>query len=252
MTQTETADREAVQVRIVLVRSEQPRNVGAVVRAAANFGAEGVWIVAPGKWDQDSEREARVASSGAWEILGGVHVVATLDEAVADCHCVAGTSGRKRANAGAAETPESFFARLKERTGSYRTALVLGPESQGLSTTELAACHCVLRIPTQEAFSSLNLGHAAAILLYEATRGRSQPPEIRKDPPAAVEKQELWLRRVSVALADTAGSDTRILPQLRRLLARCSPTEGDIALLHNLLKHFGPKRDRRLKEMNEP
>lgn len=244
MTGAETADGESLRLRMVLVRPEQPRNVGAVVRAAANFGAEGVWVVTSAPWDYESEREARVASSGAWEILDGVHVVATLNNAVADCHLVAGTSGRNRSKPGAPETPESFFARIKDRNSACKTALVLGPESQGLSRSELAACHLLLRIPTRDSFSSLNLGHAAAILLYEASRGRQHLPPGTENSPAAVEQQEQWLQRVTAALGEKAGSRTRLLPQLRRLLARCSPTEGDIALLHNLLKYLGPKRDR--------
>lgn len=232
-------------VRVVLVKPEQPRNVGAVVRAAANFGAEGVYLVAPTDWNHEADRAARVASSGAWGVIGGVHLVATLAEATADCHLIAGTSARTRDHPGEPLTPAEFFTTVAPHNAAERLALVLGPESQGLSSADLALCHVHLRIPTCSTFSSLNLGHAAAVLLYEAQR---QLPDAATAAPyeegADVAQQERWLSRITAALSGGGPPhDLRQVAQLRRLLARARPAQGDIALLHNLLKRLS-HRDR--------
>jgi len=111
---------------------------------------------------------------------------------------------------------------------------VFGPESQGLTSSELSLCHSWIAIPTAPGFSSLNLGQAVTVLLYEAMVAGYVMGEIDEPPFADVATtgdQERWLAK----LGSRAGDPAQIV-QLRHLLARAQPTAGDLALLHNLLK----------------
>ncbi|MGI8905024.1 MAG: RNA methyltransferase [Candidatus Sumerlaeaceae bacterium] len=152
-------------IRIVLVRPGQARNIGAVIRAAANFSAESVRIVSPAEWSPEAQREARVASSGAWELVD-VQVHSDLPEALVGCQAIVGTSVRQRKHVSMPQTPEQLFAAPSRGL----TSVVFGPESQGLSSDELDLCQKWLRIPTNPEFPSLNLAQAVLLVLYEAHR----------------------------------------------------------------------------------
>jgi tRNA/rRNA methyltransferase len=239
----------------VLVFGEA-RNIGAIVRAAANFQAESVRVVGIGSWwNGEAERQARVASAGAWELVGGVALHETLEEAAAECHVLAATSARGRSRAGAALSPETFFS---STPSAQLVGVVFGPESQGLSAQDLAHCHVWLRIPTSEPFPSLNLAQAVLLVLYEASRARQalsnaraeacgqlggepgSEPQSEAERPATAGEQEALLARWQAWLeqkgALPAVHPERMLAQARRLLQRAQPTPGDLALLDNVLK----------------
>jgi tRNA/rRNA methyltransferase len=149
---------------VVLVRTRNPLNLGAVARAASNFGAGELRAVRPyGKaW-----REARSAV-GAGAVMAGAKEFATLVEAVADCLLVVGTTsvGNREMKHPLHDLAEAAPL-LHERMRLGRVAVLFGPEKWGLSNEELSHCHWLLRIPTREEHRSMNLGQAAAVVLYE-------------------------------------------------------------------------------------
>ena len=149
---------------VVLVRTRNPLNLGAVARAMSNFGAAELRAVQPyGKaW-----REARSAV-GAGRVMARAKEFATLDEAVADCTLVVGTTsvGNREMKHPLYDSAEAA-ALLHERMRAGRVAVLFGSEKWGLSNEELSYCHWLLRIPTLDEHRSMNLGQAAAVLLYE-------------------------------------------------------------------------------------
>jgi TrmH family RNA methyltransferase len=232
------------EVHIILVRPEQPRNVGSVVRAAANFGARSVRIVRGNGWDAEFERLAHVASAGAWEVVIP-EVFPDLLAAAAGLDIIAATSARSRERSRQPLDPEFFFR--QHAAACRRVGLVFGPEGQGLSADDFALCHAWLRIPSSDRFPSLNLGHSVAVLLYEADRLRradtmpgtdASCPTDAPSSPAPVAEQEACLARWA-DLLDEIGllrpeSRARQLGQLRRLLQRGHPSRGDLALLESI------------------
>jgi tRNA (cytidine32/uridine32-2'-O)-methyltransferase len=150
-------------IRIVLVNTSHPGNIGATARAMKNMGLKHLYLVAPDKFPSD---EATVRSTGAVDILLNAVVVDDLLDAIGDCTMVYGTSARGRTLPWPLCTPKEF-APDAVRHNLEKVAIVFGRESSGLTNQELALCQKHIWIPTVPEFSSLNLSQAVQIVAYE-------------------------------------------------------------------------------------
>lgn len=157
------------RIDVVLVSPRNPLNIGAVARAMANFGFARLTVVAP---YEPHWREARSAV-GAPRLLADAREAASLSEALRDCSLVLGTGTLTH------RRPEQPVVRLDALAASIRSeldrggrvAVVFGPEKHGLTRDDLSYCHLLVEIPTDPRQPSMNLGQAAAVILYElATR----------------------------------------------------------------------------------
>src|ERR1700675_168716 len=152
---------------VVLVGTRNPLNGGAVARAMSNFGAMELRAVRP---YEKAWREAKSAV-GAGELLAQAKEFPTLAEAVADCALVVGTTAvgnreMKHPLRGLEEAARVIGKRME--TG--RVAVLFGSEKWGLSNEDLSYCHWLMRIPTRVEHRSMNLGQAAAVVMYELVR----------------------------------------------------------------------------------
>src|SRR5262249_40543751 len=143
--------------RVVLVRPHYAGNVGAVARVMRNFGLTQLTLVAPYA-DHWSKEARRMATQGE-QLLETATIVPTLDDAVADCRKVLGSSANvegiyRTHNYG---RPDELLAGLSASLADGPSALVFGPEPSGLSNAEIARCHGLIRIPTDSQYPSLNL-----------------------------------------------------------------------------------------------
>ena len=157
-------------VRLVLLRPRIPENVGAVARAMKNLGFERWTLVDPYTRDLDAARRVAVHAE---DLLDRARVAETLDEAVADCVWVVGTSsrgikGKRRL------TPEELAAEALSREGEGEVAIVFGDERSGLTNAEIDRCHDLSFIPAQPEQPSLNLAQAALVYLWELSEGNLQ------------------------------------------------------------------------------
>ena len=169
-----------VRLDVVLVRPKEDGNVGAVARLARNFGADRLVLVAPRR------RSGSRPTDGPWEASpsceGGESSRPSVD-AVREADLVVGTTDMSTGRSNCAYlrrsvSPERLGEMLLPLTG--RVALVFGPEDNGLSRTELARCDLLVHIPARREFPTLNLSHAAAIVLYAVHRARG-PARPRND-----------------------------------------------------------------------
>lgn len=167
---------------VVLVNTRNPLNIGAAARAMSNFGFLHLRVVNPFEL---AFREARSAV-GAAPLLAQAEEFKSLEEAVADCSLVVGTSALSRRD------PQHKVHGLQEgaqlirkRLASGRVALLFGSEKRGLSNEDLSHCHWLLRIPTREEHRSMNLGQAVAVCLYELARGSKSPLKTKQSALAA-------------------------------------------------------------------
>ena len=157
-------------IKIVLVNTTHPGNIGAAARAMKTMGLEQLALVAPRHFPS-AECTARAA--GADDVLARARVFSSVEEAVADCELVFGTSARTRSIAWPEVTPETAAAQVIDHAGAGSGAAVLfGRESSGLSNEELETCHAMIRIPTNAEFASLNLAQAVQIICYEIGKQR--------------------------------------------------------------------------------
>ena len=159
------------RLRVVLVKSRNPLNIGAAARAMSNFGFRHLRVVNP---YAPSFREARSAV-GASEVLQQAEEHESVGEAVADCTLVVGTTAvRNRVLQQRLEVLEDGARLIRRKLAagaSEKVALLFGSERVGLSNEELSHCHWLMRIPTVEENISMNLGQAVAVCLYEIACG---------------------------------------------------------------------------------
>jgi tRNA/rRNA methyltransferase len=210
-----------------MVRTRNPLNIGAVARAMSNFGFLHLRVVNP---YEPAFREARSAV-GASALLAGAEQYQSVAEAVSDCTLVVGTTalGHRELHHPLRRL-ERAKALINRELRSGRVALLFGSEKVGLSNQDFSHCHWLLRVPTREEHSSMNLGQAVAVCLYELARGlhHDNLKTLRssgKAPLATGAKLERITAVLLDALRDsgylgpssTASSEARVRRLVRRL-----------------------------------
>jgi tRNA/rRNA methyltransferase len=225
-------------VRIVLVRPRNPENLGAVARAMANFELDDWAIVALGTHDFATARRVAVHAEA---ILDRPRLCQTLDEAVADCAWVVGTSGQSVRGRKPLRPEE--VAREAAVRAPGTTAIVFGEERSGLTAAELARCHALSAVPTGAAQPSLNLAQAVLLYAYEARRAALGPPAPR---PAGKAASDGELAGVEGALRDLlragrflAGPERHAVRDLAAVLRRGRPTPKEARLWVAALRAVG-------------
>lgn len=158
-------------LRVVLVNTRNPLNIGASARAMSNFGFSKLRVVKP---FEDAWREARSAV-GAAILLQTAEEYSSVGDAIADCRLIVGTTAAQN------RTPQQPLRDLREgarmirrQLASGRVAILFGSEKRGLSNQDFSHCHWLMRIPTRDDHGSMNLGQAVAVCLYELARGRGK------------------------------------------------------------------------------
>jgi len=224
----------------VLVRPRYAGNVGAVLRATANFGGTEVVLVAP-ECDLGSQELLRMAM-GAQERVR-IETFPTLPAALAPFAVAVGfTSLRERDPRGVVSVWELLPTLASVPSPA---AFVFGPERGGLSRQELACCSHLATIPTDPAFPVMNLAQAVAVALA-ATRspGLTIPqPRLEEDLPASREEVEKALAHLQEVLLASKFLDPnnprRVFDQIRRVVGRGLPSRREVKILHALAAHIG-------------
>ena len=172
---------ESDRLRVVLVETRNPLNIGAAARAMSNFGFRHLRVVKP---YAPAFREARSAV-GASSILARAEKFDTVADAIADCSLVVGTSAiRTRHVHHTVRRSEDAARLIRRRMRSGNVALLFGSEKHGLTNDDLSHCHWLVRIPTHEENISMNLGQAVAVCLYELIRN-AKPSRAAEKLPAS-------------------------------------------------------------------
>jgi TrmH family RNA methyltransferase len=226
-------------VEFVLVRPSRPANVAAACRALKNMGLRRLCLVDPPP--QLASPEARALAYGAWDVLDAARHASDLRAAVAARELVVATTGRVEA---AALTPRRFARRWARRAPGGGVAVVFGPEASGLRRSELELCPLRLHVPTDPAQPSLNLAQAVLLVAYElrlaALRGEPDAPRPERAASGALESAVEDLGRALEAIGYlNPQNPSRILAELRRLLARARPTQREVTLLRGLARQIG-------------
>lgn len=207
--------KEHGNVRVVLVRPRDPRNVGAACRAMKCMGITSLAIVPGALLDPT---RARTLAHGAEDVLEGAVFYPDLASAVADASLVAGTTRRRGKNRKYFTLfPEQLGARAAE-AGEGTVAVVFGNEETGLTDDELALCTVAVTIPASPPSGSLNLSHAVQVVCYEIFRARSRG---RLTPFSAIPVAEVdALASVIVRSLKTIGFFHLVTPDSTRVFFR--------------------------------
>jgi TrmH family RNA methyltransferase len=241
-------------LRVVLVETRNPLNIGAVARAMSNFGAMRLRVVKP---FEKAFREA-VSAVGAGAVLKGAEEFASLREAVADCSLVVGTTaGGNREIRQPLRGLEEAGGILRGAMKSGKVGLLFGSEKRGLSNKDLSYCHWLMRVPTREEHRSMNLGQAVAVCLYEIRRvereengftaeGAEEPRRTQRKKGFAGEEMARMetVERIGEVLLEAlrksgyVGKRGERLAEekLRRMLRRFAMEEGDAEVLLGMMR----------------
>jgi tRNA (cytidine32/uridine32-2'-O)-methyltransferase len=152
------------KIRIVLVNTSHPGNIGATARAMKTMGLKHLYLVSPHFYPHVNADEM---ASGALDVLGQAIVVNTLDEALIDCGLVVGTSARDRSLPWPQWMPREFAEQARMEALSTHIAVLFGREQSGLTNDELHRCHFHIPIPSNPEYSSLNIAAAVQVIAYE-------------------------------------------------------------------------------------
>ena len=228
-----------MSIRIVLVGTTHPGNIGGVARAMKNMGVHDLTLVEPRHFPHE---EATARASGAEDVLDAATVVATLEDAISDCVYVAGASARPRTINWPCMEPRECAAKLIDRNHGGPVAAVFGPEHSGLSNADLDHCDTLLTIPTNPDFSSLNIAMAVQVLTYElcvAKLADKTPDTVTDTRAATAEELEHFFTHLQQVLTDVSFLDPKnprhLMRRLRRLLIRAAPDKNEVNILRGIL-----------------
>lgn len=242
------------RVRVVLVDTSHPGNIGAVARAMRTMGLMRLALVRP---KQFPSAEATARAAGADELLYDAAVFESLDDALADCVWVVGTTVRSRHLELPRLDPRGFAARAVHESAAGPVALVFGREQTGLSNKELDRCQAIASIDADPRFGSLNLAAAAQVFFYElrlAFGERTQKSEVIGcevvDAPTSLELEGLYahLERTLTDIGYYNPEHPKLLMRrLRQLYARAQPDRSELNILRGILsatqRAAGKRRD---------
>jgi len=238
-------------IKIVLVETSHPGNIGAVARAMKNMQMANLCLVAP-KIFPSAEATARAAGSD--DILAKAQVCATLAEAIADCQLVIGASARCRTISWPELSPRQCAEKVIIHEPGNKVAILFGRENSGLKNHELDLCHYLLRIPCNPAYSSLNVAAAVQVVCYElfVAAGLEQPVLIGDkglDPLASAEQMDSFYEHLQEALTDIGfmnpDKSKSIMRRLRRIYNRALLDTKELDILRGILRMSqGNKRQR--------
>lgn len=240
---------EFTRLKVVLVGTRNPLNIGAAARAMSNFGFSRLRVVHP---YEEAFRDARSAI-GASGILENAEAYGSLADAVADCSLVVGTTTlRNRERNHRLEMLPGGATIIRDHLMSGHAALLFGSEKVGLSNEDLSHCHWLLRIPTREEHVSMNLGQAVAVCLYELARNGAVERQSAKEELATAENMEritavlLRALRASGYLgADSAiSSEEKVRRLVRRMNVSAEDSEVWLGMLRQMLWKCEQERSR--------
>lgn len=239
---------QALPIRVVLVDTSHPGNIGAVARAMKNMELDQLYLVRPRQFPHP---DALARASGADDLLASARVCATLAEALAGCGLVLATTARER---------DHYFRVLTAREAAERAvvecqvapvAIVFGPERSGLANEDIAPAHALLRIPTGSAYASLNIAMAVQIIAYEVYCARGSgitlPP--RETPPAAPEAMARLYEHLEqvmneVDFRDRTQNGQNLINRMRRFLQRAELDGNEVNILRGFLTSIQQRRRR--------
>ena len=237
-----------VPVRIVLVETSHPGNIGAIARAMKTMNLDDLVLVSPKDFPS---AEATARASGADDVLSQVRVVDSLSEAVADCGFVVGASARFRSLPWPAIDPRGAAKEMWSKIAHTQVAAVFGPEHSGLTNEDMAYCQKLVHIPANPDYSSLNIAMAVQILCYELRMAsidfesflRDEAPA-SENPLANAQELEGFHQHLEDLLADVGflnpDHPKQLKLRLRRIFHRASLDRNEVNILRGVLAALSP------------
>lgn len=230
------------EIKIVLVETTHPGNIGAVARAMKNMKMNNLWLVAPKTFPS---ADATARASGADDVLAAAIVCQKLQDAISDCEIVYGASARCRSISWPEITPRECAEKIMINEPARKIAIVFGRENSGLKNHELDLCNYLLRIPCNSEYSSLNLAAAVQVVCYElfVASGIQDQIEIGDSgecPLATAAQMDSFYAHLHQTLIDIGfmqpEKSKSIMRRLRRIYNRVRLDTKEVDILRGILR----------------
>lgn len=244
--------KEHDSIRIVLIETSHPGNIGAAARAMKVMGLYDLCLVSPKHFP---DTQATAMASGADDVLEQAKVVDCVADAIADCHIIIGTSARstrylqwplRTARECGQYIAEQIQANSEDNTPYKKVAILFGRERTGLTNDELDYCQSLVHIPSNPDYSSLNVAAAVQLISYECSMHRSQrlistpkQNENRQETPIDQAAIEGFYQHLENTLADirylNPDNPRYLMRRLRRLFGRIDILPSEMNILRGIL-----------------
>lgn len=228
-------------VKVVLVGTSHPGNIGSASRAMKVMGLSKLVLVAP---QCSVDAQALALAAGAADIAENALIVETLDQAIEDCQLVVGSSARSRTLEWPMLEPRECGIKFVEQGQNQPVALLFGRERTGLTNEELQKCHYHVCIPANPEYSSLNLAMAVQTLCYEIRMAHldnvnKQYPDSQQDVYPRHKELEMFYQHLEKVITDTQfiseDKPNLVMNKLRRLFSRARPEAQELNILRGIL-----------------
>jgi tRNA (cytidine32/uridine32-2'-O)-methyltransferase len=238
---TPAANSPLQRIRMVLVGTQHPGNIGSAARALKTMGLSRLVLVAPSRFPH---AEADALAAGADDLLAAAPIHASLEDAIADCRLVLGCTARSRRVALVEQSPRDAAIRTLAAAGEgAEVALVFGRERTGLTNEELQLCHGAVHIPANPDYSSLNLAAAVQVLAYELRIAMLGAAAIPIPAPSRSSASHADLEGFFAQLGQTLDAidfhkgraPESAMRKLRRLFLRSELDRNEVRLLRGIL-----------------
>lgn len=230
---------ELDRLRVVLVSTRNPLNIGAAARAMSNFGFTHLRVVNP---YAPAFRDA-VSAVGAADVLASAEQYKNIADAVADCTLVVATSavGQRKVEH-PLERLEQGARRIRKHLRAGRVAILFGSEKIGLTAKQMSHAHFLIRIPTVEKNISMNLGQAVAVCLYEIVRDPRAAKTQEESTLASAEELERITLKLLEAMRGSGYLARRpiadVEERMRRLVRRLKLPARDAVVWFGILRQI--------------
>jgi TrmH family RNA methyltransferase len=240
-------------IRIVLVETSHPGNIGAVARAMKNMALDELVLVNPRLFPHP---DAIARASGAEDVLQRARVATDLSSALQGCGLVLATTSRERDQYFRVTDARAAGRRAVEQAEVSPVAIMFGSERTGLTNEELRYAHALLCIPANPVYPSLNIAMAVQLVAYEIMCARLEharqaprsitTPAVPLASPEELERLYAHLAEVldEIEFRDRTQSGTHLMRRIRRLLQRAEPDQNEIHILRGILTAIQRRRRR--------
>ena len=227
-------------VRIILMQTFHPGNIGAVARAMKTMGLHDLYLVNPQEYPHE---EATSRAAGALDVLDNAQVVASLEEAIADCTQVFATTARRRGYTRPQQTAEQAAQWVADHPAE-KVAIVFGRERMGLSNEDIDRCQQIVYVPGNPEYDVLNLAAAVQIVSYEMFKHNGQQATNTRDSEqgseyASGEDMERFYEHLENTLSDTGflvkNHPGEAIQRLKQMFARAQPNDKELRMLRGIL-----------------
>lgn len=237
------------RLRIILVDTSHPGNIGAVARAMKTMGFSDLRLVNPRFEDALTNPDAIAFASGAQDVLASAKVVDKIEDALAGCHFVAAVSARLREFSPPVIAPREFGEKVVNMM-TQPVALVFGSERYGLPNEIVMNSNVLINVPANSDYSSLNLAQAVQILAYECrvselagfTHSMPKSEVGFQGELASLEQIDGMYQHLEQALVEinflNPGNPKKLMPRLKRLFSRAQLEVEEVNILRGISKRI--------------